>query len=116
VNIQDAIDVIESVSGFTDQSTPVGEAWLEVLSFIHRPAALAQPEPEDLTGPALEDLRIIELLLKEHKSVACTFYIRRALEALPNNNNNPAIAAELDGTNPTSEGDQSDDRRHQTSR
>jgi hypothetical protein len=45
VNIQDAIDVIESVSGFTDESTPVGEAWAEVLSFIHRPAALAQPEP-----------------------------------------------------------------------
>ena len=45
MNIQDAIDVIESVSGFTDESTPVGEAWAEVLSFIHRPAALAQPEP-----------------------------------------------------------------------
>jgi hypothetical protein len=45
VNIEDAIDVIESVSGFTDESTPVGGAWAEVLSFIHRPAALAQPEP-----------------------------------------------------------------------
>jgi hypothetical protein len=44
VNIQDAIKVIESVSGFTDESTPVGEAWAEVLSFIHcRPTV--QPEP-----------------------------------------------------------------------
>ena len=44
MNIQDAVDVIESVSGFTDESTPVGEAWLEVLSFIHcRPTA--QPKP-----------------------------------------------------------------------
>jgi hypothetical protein len=34
VNIQDAIDVIESVSGFTDKSTPVGEAWAEVLSYV----------------------------------------------------------------------------------
>jgi hypothetical protein len=49
VNIQDAIDVIESVAGFTDESTPVGEAWLEVLSFIHRPA-LTQPEPEGVTS------------------------------------------------------------------
>ena len=49
MNIQDAIDVIESVAGFTDESTPVGEAWLEVLSFIHRPTALAQPEPEGVT-------------------------------------------------------------------
>jgi hypothetical protein len=45
VNIQDAIDVIESVAGFTDESTPVGEAWLEVLSFIHHPTALSQLEP-----------------------------------------------------------------------
>jgi len=52
VNIQDAIDVIESVSGFTDESTPVGEAWLEVLSFIHcRPTA--QPEPSSLKEQAL---------------------------------------------------------------
>jgi hypothetical protein len=54
VNIQDAIDVIESVSGFTDESTPVGEAWLEVLSFIHRPAALATPPPEP---PTDEDIK-----------------------------------------------------------
>ena len=65
-----------------------------------RAALDAQPEPEDLTGPALEDLRIIELLLKEHKSVACTFYIRRALEALPNNN--PALAQPEPGA-PTDE-------------
>ena len=53
MNIQDAIDVIESVSGFTDESTPVGEAWLEVLSFINRPTALAQPEP---VGPTDEEI------------------------------------------------------------
>jgi hypothetical protein len=56
VNIQDAIDVIESVSGFTDESTPVGEAWLEVLSFIHRPAALATPPPEPPTDAKLLNL------------------------------------------------------------
>jgi hypothetical protein len=45
MNIQDAIDVIESVSGFTDESTPVGEAWKEVLSYIyHHPA---QPVMKD---------------------------------------------------------------------
>ena len=53
MNIQDAIDVIESVAGFTDESTPVGEAWLEVLSFIHHPTALSQPEP---VAPTDEEL------------------------------------------------------------
>jgi hypothetical protein len=52
VNIQDAIDVIESVAGFTDESTPVGDAWAEVLSYVYRPrrpsSALAQPELCDL--------------------------------------------------------------------
>jgi hypothetical protein len=47
-----------------------------------RAARRPEPEPVALTGPALEDLRSIELLLKEHKMVACTFNIRRALEAL----------------------------------
>lgn len=49
MNIQDAVDVIESVSGFTDESTPVGEAWLEVLSFI----SCAQPKP---VAPTDEEL------------------------------------------------------------
>jgi len=60
VNIQDAIDVIESVSGFTDESTPVGEAWAEVLSYVYRPrrpsSALAQPEPlADLAAKLLAE-------------------------------------------------------------
>jgi hypothetical protein len=46
-------------------------------------ALLAQPEPTALTGPALEDLRSIELLLEEHEMVACTLNIRRVLEAQP---------------------------------
>ena len=60
MNIQDAIDVIESVSGFTDESTPVGEAWAEVLSYVYRPrrpsSALAQPEPlADLAAKLLAE-------------------------------------------------------------
>lgn len=43
-----------------------------------------RPKPPTLKEQALEDLRSIELLLEEHKMVACTFNIRRALEALPN--------------------------------
>jgi hypothetical protein len=54
VNIQDAIHVIESVSGFTDESAPVGEAWLEVLSFIHCRLA-AQPEPVSPTDCEIEE-------------------------------------------------------------
>ena len=57
MNIQDAIDVIESVSGFTDESTPVGEAWAEVLSFIHRPTIQPEPEPEPPTDEEIDDWR-----------------------------------------------------------
>ena len=46
--------------------------------------ATRRPKPPSLKEVALEDLRSIELLQKEHKMVACTFNIRRALEALPN--------------------------------
>jgi hypothetical protein len=42
-----------------------------------------RPKPPTLKEQALEDLRILELLLKEHKMVACTFNIRRALEVQP---------------------------------
>ena len=52
MNIQDAVDVIESVSGFTDESTPVGEAWLEVLSFI----SCAPPDPVAPTRKEAVDL------------------------------------------------------------
>jgi hypothetical protein len=48
MNIQDAIEVIESVSGFTDESTPVGEAWLEILSYINRPVPPVAEEVEKL--------------------------------------------------------------------
>ena len=50
MNIQDAIDVIESVSGFTDESTPVGEAWLEILSYINRPVSPVAEEVADLVA------------------------------------------------------------------
>ena len=60
MNIQDAIDVIESVAGFTDESTPVGDAWAEVLSYVYRPrrpsSALAQPEQVAPTDEPLGDL------------------------------------------------------------
>ena len=45
--------------------------------------ATRRPKPPSLKEVALEDLRSIELLQKEHKMVACTFNIRQALEALP---------------------------------
>ena len=44
--------------------------------------AARRPKPPSLKEVALEDLRSIELLQKEHKMVACTFNIRRALERL----------------------------------
>lgn len=35
MDLQTAIDVIESVTGTTDESTPVGEAWAEILRQLH---------------------------------------------------------------------------------
>jgi len=35
LNIETAIDIIESCAGFTDESAPVGEAWLVVLRCIN---------------------------------------------------------------------------------
>ncbi len=75
MNIQDAIDVIESVAGFTDESTPVGEAWLEVLSFIHRRTTLAQPEPE-VAGPITDGRPMNQsywLALLRHDAYAASF-------------------------------------------
>ena len=46
--------------------------------------AARRPKTPSLKEVALEDLRSIELLHKEHKMVACTFNIRRVLETLPN--------------------------------
>ena len=69
--------------GVQGEEYPIGR---ELFNQTYRMGAARRPEPEPvaLTGWALEDLRSIELLLKEHKMVACTFNIRRALEALPN--------------------------------
>ena len=50
----------------------------------HNLRQFRRPKPPSLKEVALEDLRSIELLQKEHKMVACTFNIRRALEVLPN--------------------------------
>ena len=35
MNLNDAIDVIESAPGFTDETTPVGEAWAIVLASLN---------------------------------------------------------------------------------
>jgi hypothetical protein len=47
MNIEEAIDVIESVSGFTDESTPVGEAWQEVLAYLYRPPVHSEVLPRE---------------------------------------------------------------------
>ena len=49
---------------------------------IDRFRAARRPKPPSLKEVALEDLRSIELLQKEHKIIACTFNIRKALEQL----------------------------------
>jgi hypothetical protein len=35
MDLSTAIDVIESCAGFTDESTPVGEAWAVVLRYLN---------------------------------------------------------------------------------
>ena len=50
MNLQDAIAMIESVPGFTDETTLVGEAWTTVIaSLLPTPIPIAErlPGPED---------------------------------------------------------------------
>ena len=60
MNIEDAIDVIESVSGFTDESTPVGEAWREVLSYLYRPPVHSEVLPAPELGETREAVTWLE--------------------------------------------------------
>jgi hypothetical protein len=50
MNLHDAISVIESTSGFTDEDTPVGEAWAIVLAWIN-----PTPVPVSERMPGAED-------------------------------------------------------------
>jgi hypothetical protein len=45
MNLQDAINVIESAPGFTDKTTTVGEAWAVVLASLN-PAFMPVPVSE----------------------------------------------------------------------
>ena len=68
-----------------DQELNACEQWVEA-NFgqipTHNLHQFRRPKPPSLKEVALEDLRSIELLQKEHKMVACTFNIRKALEQL----------------------------------
>lgn len=57
MNISDAINIIESVAGVTDESTPAGEAWAAILRHI-RSTPVAQPVPvsERLPEPGVKVL------------------------------------------------------------
>ena len=44
MNITDAIDIMESISGVTDESTPVGEAWNVILRNIHNPTWIQESD------------------------------------------------------------------------
>ena len=89
MNIQDAIDVIESVAGFTDETTPVGEAWLEVLSYVNRRTA-PTPQPEPPTDQELALRELGDAYDKERIDDTTFDTIKRALETLPNDRPIPA--------------------------
>ena len=63
MTITDAIDIMESISGVTDESTPVGDAWNVILRYIHNPTpppeAPADGEVAELVreGPSIDDIR-----------------------------------------------------------
>ena len=77
------LETILEMVGFGQQSLPEEDRYLDGLTVASIRAA-RRPKPPSLKEVALEDLRSIELLHKEHKMAACTFNIRRALEVLPN--------------------------------
>jgi hypothetical protein len=49
MDLPTAIDVIESCAGFTDDSTPVGEAWCRILSCLRH----IEPPMDDEIAPIL---------------------------------------------------------------
>ena len=66
MDILTAIDVIESISGVTDESTPAGEAWEVILSAIYaRPTSTAQAmqEREELAELLHAAVEVIEFHL-----------------------------------------------------
>ena len=54
MNISDAINIMESVAGVTDESTPTGEAWAAILRHI-RTTSVAQPVPVSERWPEFSD-------------------------------------------------------------
>ena len=75
------LETILEMVGVGQQLLPEEDRYLDGLTVASIRAA-RRPKPPSLKEVALEDLRSIELLQKEHKMVACTFNIRRALERL----------------------------------
>ena len=56
MNITDAIDIMESISGVTDESTPVGEAWNVILRYIHNPTWIEESDAFAIVQMRLDDL------------------------------------------------------------
>jgi hypothetical protein len=50
MNLHDAISVIESTAGFTDEDTPVGEAWATVLAWINPTPVPVSERPWEREG------------------------------------------------------------------
>lgn len=64
MNISDAIGIIESLAGVTDESTPAGEAWAVIERNIYSPEQVQVNhrlnQMEDLAADAVSGLRYIE--------------------------------------------------------
>ena len=73
MNITNAIDIMESISGVTDESTPVGDAWNVILRYIHNPT----PPPEP---PTDEELMALAVTVFENPFATDKDYARATLE------------------------------------
>ena len=64
MNLNDAINVIESAPGFTDETTSVGEAWAIILASLN-PALAPVPVAERLPGHVEQALIKAECALSD---------------------------------------------------
>jgi hypothetical protein len=78
MKLDDAISVVESVAGFTDETTSAGEAWAVIR------AALAQPEPpaEGEVGELLQAALASFKLTQDPANYPADHWSRRATELL----------------------------------
>lgn len=92
MNIQDAIDIIESIAGVTDESTPAGEAWDVILKYICNPAPQPLVNCKAVASPI--ELRSTVMGLGQMGMFVAAQRVERAAELLQHQHPQPVAVSE----------------------